>query len=87
MDVFGLSKIVIYRGLLIIPTFRRCDNASAEGFEMKEAPNNNLPIRTNDLTVNPINLENPDSKLQVNADEFYIETCRGEDARHRVSTL
>ena len=53
---------------------------------MKEAPNNNLPIRTNDLIVNPINLENPDSKTQVKAGEFYIETCRGEDARHRVST-
>ena len=24
---------------------------------------------------------------QVKACEYYIETCRGEDARHRVSTL
>jgi hypothetical protein len=23
---------------------------------------------------------------QVTADKFYIETCRGEDAKHRVST-
>jgi hypothetical protein len=53
-----------FRGLLIIPTFRRCDDASAKGFEMKEAPNNNLPIRTNDVVVNPINLENPDSKTR-----------------------
>ena len=64
MVAFGLSEMVIYRGLLIIPTSRLCDDASAEGFEMKEAPNNNLPIRTNDVVVNPINPENPDSKTR-----------------------
>ena len=70
----------IYRGLLIIPTFRRCDDASAEGFEVKEQSNNYLTIRTKDVIVNPTNLVNPDSKTQVKAGEFYIETCRGEDA-------
>jgi hypothetical protein len=64
VDVFGLSKMFIYRGLLIIPTFRRCDDASAEGFEMKEAPNNNLPIRTNDVVANPRNPVNPDSNTR-----------------------
>ena len=72
--------MVIYRGILLISNFRRCDNASVKAFEMKEASNNYLPIRTNDLIVNPTNLENPDSKTQVKAGEFYIETCRGEDA-------
>ena len=52
-DVFGLNKMFIYRGLLIIPTFRRCDDASAEGFEMKEASNNYLPTQTDDVIVNP----------------------------------
>ena len=76
MDVFGLSKMFIYRGLLIIPTFRRCDDASAEGFEVKEQSNNYLTIRTNVVIINPINLENPDSNPQVKAGEYYIETCR-----------
>ena len=65
MDVFGLSEMVIYKRILLIPAFRRCDDASAEGFEMKEASNNYLPIRTNDVIVNPINLENPDSKISI----------------------
>ena len=47
---------------------------------MKEASNNYLPTQTDDLIVNPTNLENPDSKLQVKAGEYYIETYRGEDA-------
>ena len=46
---------------------------------MKEASNNYLPTHTDDLIVNPTNLENPDSKLQEKADEIYIETSRGED--------
>ena len=62
MDVFGLSKMFIYRGLLIIPTFRRCDDASAEGFEMKDAHNNYLPFQTKDVIRNPRNPVNPDSK-------------------------
>ena len=61
MEAFGLSEMVIYRGILLIPTFRRCDNASAKGFEMKEAHNNYLPTQTDDVIVNPINPENPDS--------------------------
>jgi hypothetical protein len=42
---------------------------------MKEPSPNNLPTRTDDVIVNPINPVNPDSKLQVKADEIYIETC------------
>ena len=75
MDAFGISKMVIYRGILLISNFRRCDNASVKAFEMKEASNNYLTIRTNDGIVNSINPVNPDSKLQVKADEIYIETC------------
>jgi hypothetical protein len=36
-------------------------NASAKGQEMKAPFNNNLPTQTNDVMVNPINPENPDS--------------------------
>ncbi len=32
------------------------------------------------------NLENPDSKPNVTTGKYYIGTCWGEDARHRVST-
>ncbi len=35
--------------------------AAARGFEMKAPFNNNLPNQTNDVIVNPINPENPDS--------------------------
>jgi len=35
--------------------------ASAKGLEMKAAFNNNLLNQTNDVIVNPINPENPDS--------------------------
>ena len=38
----------------------RC--ASAKGFAMKAPFNNNLPTQTNDVMVNPIHPENPDSK-------------------------
>jgi hypothetical protein len=75
VDAFGLSEVVIYREILLIPTFRRCDDTSAKASEMKEASNNYLTIRTNDGIVNSINPVNPDSKLQVKADEIYIETC------------
>ena len=57
--------MVIYREILLTPTFRRCVDASAKGFEMKEASPNNLPNRIEDVIVNPINPENPDSKLGV----------------------
>ena len=53
MGAFGLSEIVIYRGILLIPAFRQCDDASAKGFEMKEASNNYLPTQTDDVIVNP----------------------------------
>jgi hypothetical protein len=36
-------------------------NASAKNRAMKAPFNNNLPNQTNDVMVNPINLENPDS--------------------------
>ncbi len=54
--------MVIYREIILTPTFRRCVDASAKGFEMKEASPNNLPNRIEDVIVNPIN---PDSKLGV----------------------
>jgi len=38
--------------------------ASARGFEMKASFNNNLSSQTNDVMVNPINPENPDSKTK-----------------------
>jgi hypothetical protein len=38
-------------------------NASAKSHEMKVASNNNLPTQTDDVPYNPINPENPDSKL------------------------
>jgi hypothetical protein len=37
-------------------------NASARGLGMKAPFNNNLPIQTNDVVVNPVNPVNPDSK-------------------------
>jgi hypothetical protein len=37
-------------------------NASAKSLEMKAPFNNNLNPQTNDVVVNPINPENPDSK-------------------------
>jgi hypothetical protein len=37
--------------------------ASAKSFEMKVPFNNNLNSQTNDVMVNPINPENPDSKI------------------------
>jgi hypothetical protein len=36
-------------------------NASAKSLAMKAVYNNNLPTQTNDVMVNPINPENPDS--------------------------
>jgi hypothetical protein len=36
-------------------------NTSAKSLGMKAPLNNNLPNQTNDVMVNPINLENPDS--------------------------
>ncbi len=37
-------------------------NASAKGFEKKAPTNNNLPNQTEDVTVNPRNPVNTDSK-------------------------
>ena len=37
--------------------------ASTSGFEKKAPINNNLYAQTNDVMVNPMNPENPDSKL------------------------
>ena len=37
-------------------------NAWAKGLTMKVPYNNNHPTQTNDVMVNPINPENPDSK-------------------------
>jgi hypothetical protein len=37
-------------------------NASAKRREMRALFNNNLPTQTNDVMVNPMNPENPDSK-------------------------
>jgi hypothetical protein len=36
-------------------------NQDLQDFEMKEAPNNNLPTQTDDVIGNPQNPENPDS--------------------------
>jgi hypothetical protein len=47
--------------------------ASTKGFEMKAPFNYNLPNQTNDVMVNPRNLENPDSKPGIRS-EFYIVT-------------
>jgi hypothetical protein len=54
--------MVIYREILLTPPFRRCVDASAKGFEMKEASNNKLPTQIEDVIVNPRNPVNPDSK-------------------------
>ena len=45
-----------------IPFFSPMRYASASGLEMKVPFNNNLNSQTNDVMVNPINPENPDSK-------------------------
>ncbi|MDP4580269.1 MAG: hypothetical protein NWT07_06190 [Saprospiraceae bacterium] len=37
-------------------------NASARGLGMKVLFNNNLPTQTNDVIINPINPENPETK-------------------------
>jgi len=37
-------------------------NASAKRREMRALFNNNLPTQTNDVMVNPMNPENPDSE-------------------------
>ena len=42
--------------------FRRCVTHRRKGFEMKAPFNNNLPLQTGDVMVNPINPLNPDSK-------------------------
>ena len=44
-----------------MPFFSPMRNASAKDLEMKTPFNNNLPTQTNDVIVNPINPENPDS--------------------------
>ena len=41
--------------------------ASAKSQEMKAPFNNNPPMPTNDVMVNPINPENPDSKPEAAA--------------------
>ena len=46
-------------------------NASAKGLTMKVPYNNNPPTQTNDVMVNPINPENPDSKIGCSARNFH----------------
>ena len=79
--------MVIYREILLTPTFRRCVNASAKGFEMKEASPNNLPNRIEDVIVNPRNPVNPDSKPGVE-DKFILkpigEKTRGITSLHVI---
>ncbi len=53
---------VIRIWVLFYTSFRRCVDASAKGFEMKEASNNNLATQIEDVIVN---LRNPDSKPGV----------------------
>ena len=38
-------------------------NASAKSLEIRAPFNNYLPAQTNDVMVNPLNPENPDSKI------------------------
>ncbi|MDP4914424.1 MAG: hypothetical protein NWR46_08505, partial [Saprospiraceae bacterium] len=45
-----------------IPFFSPMRNASARGLGMKVLFNNNLPTQTNDVIINPINPENPETK-------------------------
>jgi len=45
-------------------------NAAARGFEMKAPFNNNLPLQTGDVLVNPINPVNPDSKSWLLRTQF-----------------
>ncbi len=47
--------------------------ASAEGQEMDAPFNNNLPTPTNDVIVNPVNPENPDSKPMAAARKISID--------------
>ena len=42
-------------------------NAAARGFEKKAPFNNNLPLQTGDVIVNPENPVNPDSERQAAA--------------------
>ena len=61
-DVFGLNLMVICKWGSFYSSFRRCVAASAKGIELEAPSSNNLPTQTNDVTSNPINPVNPDSK-------------------------
>ena len=60
-------------------------NASARCFEMKAPFNNNLPIQTDDVMVNPKNPVNPDSKLVAASTK--MQPCQEKSKRsHPVIT-
>ena len=60
-----------------IPFFSPMRNASAGCFEMKAPSNNNLSTQSGDVTINPINSENPDSKPMAAARVISIGDCGG----------
>ena len=81
-DYRGRLWIKLYghlRGILLIPAFRRCVDAPAKSFEMKEPSNNNLSTQTGGIIDNPENPVNPDSKPGV-ADKFILKPV-GEKTR------
>ena len=64
-DYRGRLWIKLYghlRGILLIPAFRRCVDAPAKSFEMKEPSNNNLSTQTKDDKVNPVNTDSKPSE-------------------------
>ncbi len=60
------TSLVWVLGLFVddyfLSSFSPMRNAAAKSFEMKAPFNNNLPLQTGDVMVNPINPVNPDSK-------------------------
>ena len=54
--------VKVIRRLVFLYFFSPMRNASAKGLGMKAPFNNNLPIQTKDVVVNPKNPVNPDSK-------------------------
>jgi len=62
-------------GLLFTPFFSPMRNASAKSLEIRAPFNNYLPAQTNDVMVNPLNPENPDSKIVAASTKMH--PCQG----------
>jgi hypothetical protein len=62
-----------------MPFFSPLRYAAARGFKMESLFNNNLSTQTNDVIINPENLENPDSKpmtaARIISPEDWVHTC------------